>query len=174
MNNTATPGWLYFQCLTNSGRALNIRRIRVSLDPTTKSEVLIDGQWEEGGMDLGEVRHMMAFGEAEWIEAPSLPVDNALKAQTQKMLRLMERRGFGPDMQITQMWDDIDDICGLARSLRLQLIGDAGHTGNGLTNEEHLQIRSLLDLVPTRRCFLDTLKAGWAKLHYELSKIVLA
>lgn len=174
MNNTATPGWLHFQCLTNSGRTLNIRRIKLSIDPTTRSDVLIDGKWEESGMTLGEVRHMVAFGEAEWIAQPDIPTDSALKAQVHKMLRLIERRGFGPDMQIAQMWDDIDDICGLARSLRLQLIGDAGHTGNGLSNEEHLRIRALLDLVPTRRCFLDTLKMGWKKLHYELSKIVLA
>ncbi|MGL4355684.1 MAG: hypothetical protein ACRCTP_17765 [Aeromonas popoffii] len=166
--------WTHFQCLPHSGRTGNYRRVHASCGATDSTEILIDGKWEDSGMSLADMRRLMAFGYAEWIAQPDIPTDGAVKAQAQKMLRLMERRGFGPDMQIAQMWDDIDDICGLARSLRLQLIGDAGHTGNGLTNEEHLQIRALLDIVPTKRCFLDTLKMGWAKLHYELSKIVLA
>lgn len=242
---TAPAEWAYFQCLTTSGQTLNTRRINVSCEADDKTQVLIDGQWEESSLTLKELRHMVAFGEAEWVEAPKLkmvkpePVkytyftrntatsalrrfdpskpnsanteiladgvwvsslftvgeakeclefnpglecnedglgltDGPLKAQARKLLNLMEKRGFGPDMQITQMWDDIDDICGLARSLRLQLISESGHTGNGLSHKEHLQIRALIDIVPTRRCFLDTLKAGWNKLHYELSKIVLA
>ncbi|MGL4504679.1 MAG: hypothetical protein ACRCUF_02985 [Aeromonas sobria] len=175
---TTTPApdaeWAHFQCLPHSGRTGNYRRVHSSCGATDSTEILIDGKWEDSGMSLADMRRLMAFGYAEWIAQPDIPTDGAVKAQAQKMLRLMERRGFGPDMQIAQMWDDIDDICGLARSLRLQLIGDVGHTGNSLTNEEHLRIRALLDIVPTRRCFLDTLKMGWAKLHYELSKIVLA
>ncbi|MGL5093710.1 MAG: hypothetical protein ACRC8B_22880 [Aeromonas sobria] len=179
--STSTPTeWAHFQCLPSSGRALNVRRINVECEATDKTQILIDGQWEESGVTLQELRHMVAFGEAEWVEAPKLkmtkpaPAESPIKAEARKLLNLMEKRGFGPDMQITQMWDDIDDICGLARSLRLQLISEAGHTGNGLTNKEHLQIRTLIDVVPTRRCFLDTLKMGWKKLHHELSKIVLA
>ncbi|APU01193.1 hypothetical protein [Aeromonas phage 32] len=238
MNN-----YTHFQCLPNSGRALNMRRIKASNGASTTSQVLIDGKWEESSMTLKEVRQMLKFGWAEWTKGPKFnmadPVsytyftrntasstlrrfnpkladkanteiladgvlvsslftvgeakeclefcpelqcneeglgltEGPIKAVARKLLSLMERRGFGPDMQITQMWDDIDDICGLARSLRLQLIAETGHTGNGLTHKEHLQIRSLIDIVPTRRCFLDTLKMGWKKLHHELSKIVLA
>ncbi|APU00443.1 hypothetical protein [Aeromonas phage 3] len=170
----SSDGWYCFQCNPRSGRTLNLRRIRASKDASTTAEVLIDGKWESSGLTLMEVRKMFAFGDAEWACSPELPAEGALKMTARKLLELMEKRGFGPDMQIAQMWDDIDTICGLARSLRLRLISLAEHTNNGLTNEEHLRIRALLDIVPKRRCLLDTLKMGWKELHHELSKIVLA
>ncbi|AWH14551.1 hypothetical protein [Aeromonas phage 13AhydR10PP] len=152
-----------------------LRRFDPSKPNSANTEILADGVWVSSLFTVGEAKECLeAQPGLECNEEGFGLTDGPIKAEARKLLNLIERRGFGPDMQITQMWDDIDDICGLARSLRLQLISESGHTGNGLSHKEHLQIRALIDIVPTRRCFLDTLKAGWNKLHYELSKIVLS
>lgn len=171
MNNDTK--YSYFQCDHSSGWLPNVRRVNLSGVAYCKTEALVDGKWEASSLTIGELRTMIAFGGAEWIEEPRQEGETAIKVVAHKLLTLIERRGFGPDMQITKMWDDVDTTCGLARSLRLQLIAEAGHTGNGITKKGRDLIRSVIDAAPTRRCSLDTLKAGWRKLHHELSKIAM-
>ncbi|MGL5286180.1 MAG: hypothetical protein ACRC8D_08575 [Aeromonas sp.] len=170
--------WAYFQCLPISGRAQNVRRVNLNCAADSKAHILIDGEWHKSDVTLADLRHMTAMGQAEWVEAPKLKMtkpaaETPVKATARKMLELMEKRGFGADMVITKMWDDTKEVCGLARSLRLQLITINGHTGNGLSMEETCKLRGLIDLAPTRLCTIPTLEAGWKKLHHELTRIVL-
>ncbi|ANZ52232.1 hypothetical protein Ahp2_50 [Aeromonas phage Ahp2] len=172
------PNWAYFQCLPSSGRTGNYRRVNVNCEATDATQILIDGEWEESGVTLADLRHMASMGQVEWVEAPKLKMtkpaaETPVKTTARKMLELMEKRGFGADMVITKMWDDTKEVCGLARSLRLQLITINGHTGNGLSMEETCKLRGLIGLVPTRQCSIPTLEHWWKKLHHELTRIVL-
>ncbi|MGL4755323.1 MAG: hypothetical protein ACRCXB_23430 [Aeromonadaceae bacterium] len=175
---TTTTEWAYFRCLPISGRAQNIRRVKLNCEADSKADILIDGEWHKSDMTLADLRKMAPLGQAEWVEAPRLKMtkpetESPLKTTARKMLELMEKRGFGADMVITKMWDDTKEVCGLARSLRLQLITINGHTGNGLSMEETCKLRGLIGLVPTRQCSIPTLEHWWKKLHHELTRIVL-
>lgn len=241
----APAEWVYFQCKATSGWNLNIRRIRTDAAASDFTEVLVDGAWEASSLTLGDMRAMVAFGAAEFVDAPQLKMvkaatpewvyfvnlgttgtirrydanspegktqykthagewedstltgagarqkvaegsavlcnefgsaleSNPVRAVCCQLLQLIETRGFGPELPIVQMWgDSLPEVHGLARSLRLRLIGDAGHTGNGLTSEQHQKIRALLDVVPTRQCSVETLVNGWTTLHRELTKLAI-
>ncbi|QIZ02651.1 hypothetical protein AhyVDH1_046 [Aeromonas phage AhyVDH1] len=68
----APAEWVYFQCKATSGWDLNIRRIRSAADVSDRSEALVNGSWEASRLTLGEMRTMIAFGSAEFVDAPKL------------------------------------------------------------------------------------------------------
>lgn len=64
--------WVYFQCKPTFGWDVNIRRVRTNADVYGATEVLINGSWEASRLTLGEMRTMIAFGSAEFVDAPRL------------------------------------------------------------------------------------------------------
>lgn len=84
------------------------------------------------------------------------------KEEAQKLLSLIERRGFGPDMQIIQMLEHAKTINHVARALRDELLSMA--TGG---------TELLVDRLAGGWTNTDLLKGRWNELHHELSKIAM-